>query len=172
MARRVITQIVTTDDLNGEEIPEGHGANFRFAWDGSAYEIDLGDDNAAQVRALMGRLTDAGRKIGRFHPEMPNSKKSKAVASKESAPALPGPELEEGLSPWKQEAMVRQQFREIREWARANGWPDHPNYAKLRGGVREAWNAAHPDRPAPPEGAGTSYKRHKRQQRERAAAQS
>jgi hypothetical protein len=48
--------------------------------------------------------------------------------------------------------------REIRQWARANGFPQQKDTGWLLPGVREAWNATHPDRPAP-EAKGAEYYR-------------
>lgn len=158
MARHVRTYVETTDDLSGEIIQDGHGATFRFGWMSDLYEIDANDENAAAIRAMFGRLTDAGRKIGKMRQELPGQKKAKAIPAQmpKELPASP-----EGMSPWRYDKWAREMFGEIREWARSNGFPDHPDKGALRSGVREAWNAAHPDRPAPGPEATRRYKERK-----------
>lgn len=159
MAQYVRSYVEITDDLSGEIIPEGHGVTFRFGWQNDLYEIDANDENAASIRAMFGRLTDAGRRIGKMRQEMPGQRKKAISAPKDAPKALPA--STEGMSPWQYDKWARAMFGEIREWARANGFPDHPQKGALRPGVRDAWNAAHPDRPAPGRDATRRYKAHK-----------
>ena len=48
MARRIVHQLV--DDLDGTVLEPGAGETVRFSLDGTAYEIDLADENAAAFR--------------------------------------------------------------------------------------------------------------------------
>ncbi|MBB1195856.1 histone-like nucleoid-structuring protein Lsr2 [Curtobacterium flaccumfaciens] len=52
MAQRVITQLI--DDLTGDTIEAGAGRTVAFEFDGSSFEIDLTDQNAALGRARDG----------------------------------------------------------------------------------------------------------------------
>ena len=53
MARRIVHQFV--DDLDGTVLEVGSGETVLFSLDGSAYEIDLTDDNAAALREEVAR---------------------------------------------------------------------------------------------------------------------
>jgi hypothetical protein len=59
MARK--TTVVLIDDLDGSEIADGGGETVRFALDGTSYEIDLTDENAAELRRVLGPYTRGGR---------------------------------------------------------------------------------------------------------------
>lgn len=59
MAQSTITYL--TDDLDGTDAAE----TVRFALDGKSYEIDLNKKNAAGLRKVFKRYTDAGRTAGR-----------------------------------------------------------------------------------------------------------
>src|SRR6478735_118406 len=87
--------IVLEDDIDGTEATE----TVRFGLDGTAYEIDLNDANAAKLRA-------APRRGGR-----------RAAAN-------------EGTS-----------AKEIREWARSNGF-DVPERGRVSAEVRSAYEKA------------------------------
>jgi hypothetical protein len=56
MAQRV--HIVLEDDLDGSEANE----TVMFGLDGSSYEIDLSDKNAAKLRELLAKYVGAGRR--------------------------------------------------------------------------------------------------------------
>lgn len=169
MAQKVITLIQTYDDIDGTLIPDGEGENLTYVWDGHLYEIDLSTAHATEIRQHLKPLLDASRKVGRVptksllpsRAKQPQKKSTPAVETPEP-PALPG-----GTA-WSSEQARREFFREIREWALTNGFPDQSLSGKLRDGLREAWNAAHPDRPAPEPGEGTAYKRRNRELRESA----
>jgi hypothetical protein len=53
--------VIRTDDLDGGEASH----TVRFGLDGTSYEIDLNDTNAAALRDLLSRYTKHGRMIGR-----------------------------------------------------------------------------------------------------------
>src|SRR3712207_5208152 len=53
------TQVVLVDDLTGEPAD----TTVRFALDKTEYEIDLSDENAAEMREGLSRYVDAARKV-------------------------------------------------------------------------------------------------------------
>ena len=52
------TEIELIDDLDGSEATE----TVRFGLDGADYEIDLAGQNADELRSILARFVDAGRK--------------------------------------------------------------------------------------------------------------
>lgn len=54
------TEVVLVDDLDGETPAS---ATVTFALDGSEYEIDLSDENAAAMREVLSRYVEAARKV-------------------------------------------------------------------------------------------------------------
>lgn len=62
MAKR-ITEILV-DDLDGTEIAPGDGRTVRFSIEGAAYEIDLTDAHAAQLREALAPYIAVARKSG------------------------------------------------------------------------------------------------------------
>ncbi len=112
MAQKV--QILLVDDLDGGEASE----TVEFALDGTSYEIDLSEKNAAALRDALAIYVAEGRKVtGRRGS---SSKPKAARSSSNGGPAA----------------------SEIREWARANGW-DVPERGRVSAEVRKAYDAAH-----------------------------
>ena len=109
MAQKV--HIVLVDDLDGSEASE----TVSFGLDGTSYEIDLNDENAAKLRdALAGfighaRKASSGPRRGR----------------RSTGGGATGPSA-----------------REIRDWARSNGY-DVPDRGRVSAEVRQAFDAAH-----------------------------
>lgn len=89
MAQKV--QVLLVDDLDGGEAEE----TVQFAVDGSAYEIDLSGDNAAQLREMLSPYVKAARK----------------------APAKTG----RGGRRQQRSQTSRERSSEIRKWAKAHG---------------------------------------------------
>lgn len=147
MAERVVTLVIKTDDITGETIPDGSGETFHYAWDGTEYKIDLSDGNAKDIREMMSRLTSASQKVGRYKPGVSQPSRKSLPANADRPKELPSGEL----TPTQQKAARSAFLREIRQWAQDNGFPQQGMVGRLVGGVREAWDAAHPDRPAPTE---------------------
>lgn len=52
------TVVILSDDLDGSEANE----TIQFSLDGTEYEIDLNESNAAELRDALSRFTDAARK--------------------------------------------------------------------------------------------------------------
>lgn len=112
MAQKV--NIVLVDDLDGSEATE----TVSFGLDGTSYEIDLNDTNAAALREALAGYIGHGRKVGAAPRRARRSSGGSAAAST-------GPSA-----------------KEIRDWARANGH-DVPDRGRVSAEVREAYDAAH-----------------------------
>ena len=108
MAQKV--NIVLVDDLDGTEATE----TVSFGLDGTTYEIDLNEENAAKLRDVLSGYVGHARKVG-AGPR--RARKATASAAGPSA-------------------------REIRDWARSNGH-DVPDRGRVSAEVREAFAAAH-----------------------------
>jgi len=112
MAQKV--NIVLVDDLDGSEATE----SVSFGLDGTSYEIDLNDENAARLRDTLAEYVGHARKVGSA------SRRGGGRRSGASA-AAGGPSA-----------------KEIRDWARSNGY-DVPDRGRVSAEVREAYDAAH-----------------------------
>lgn len=108
MAQRV--HVVLVDDIDGSDA----GETVTFGLDGSTYEIDLNEKNAAALREALAPYVGHARRSGGSR----RAKKSAAAAS--SGPSA----------------------AEVREWARENGW-DVPDRGRVSADVRQAYDAAH-----------------------------
>lgn len=60
MARKVLVQLV--DDLDGKELGED-GSTVTFAFQGTAYEIDLSAGNAEKLEKALTKYIEAARKV-------------------------------------------------------------------------------------------------------------
>lgn len=85
-----------------------------FALDGTSYEIDLASANAARLREALAPYVGHARKVG---------------ASRRGGGA--------------KKASGGGNTRDVREWARANGWPDLGDRGRVPGEVQQAYDAAH-----------------------------
>ncbi len=110
MAQKV--NIVLVDDIDGSEATE----TVTFALDGTSYEIDLNDTNAAALRDALAGYIGHGRKLGAA-PRRGRRSSSAAAATGPSA-------------------------KEIRDWARENGY-EVPDRGRVSADVRSAYDAAH-----------------------------
>ena len=108
MAQKV--HIVLVDDLDGTEATE----SVSFGLDGTSYEIDLNDKNAAQLRDALAGYIGHARKVGAA------PRRGRKAAAGSSGPSA----------------------REIRDWARSNGY-DVPDRGRVSAEVRQAFDAAH-----------------------------
>jgi hypothetical protein len=107
MAQKV--NIVLVDDIDGSDATE----TVSFGLDGTSYEIDLNDKNAAALRDALAGYVGHARKVG-----------AASRRTKKSAAAASGPSA-----------------REIRDWARSNGY-DVPDRGRVSADVRAAFDAA------------------------------
>jgi len=114
MAQKV--NIVLVDDLDGSEASE----SVSFGLDGTSYEIDLNDQNAARLRDALAEFVGHARKVGSASRRGSGSGRRSG-----SGAAAGGPSA-----------------REIRDWARSNGY-DVPERGRVSAEVREAYDAAH-----------------------------
>lgn len=106
MAQKV--NIVLVDDIDGSDATE----TVAFGLDGTNYEIDLNDKNAAKLRDALAAYVGHARKVGG----------GRRTRSK-SAVAGSGPSA-----------------KEIRDWARSNGFKV-PDRGRIPADVREAFDA-------------------------------
>ncbi len=109
MAQKV--HIVLEDDIDGSEATQ----TISFALDGTSYEIDLNDKNAAALRDALATYVGHGRRVT-------GSRRGARRTSSASA---------NGAS-----------AKEIRDWARDNGHKV-PERGRIPAAVREAYQAAH-----------------------------
>jgi hypothetical protein len=116
MAQKV--HIVLEDDLDGSEATE----TVSFALDGTSYEIDLNDDNAAKLREALAVYVGHGRKVAGG---------ARRGSGRRSSAASSGAGSNGGGASAK----------EIRDWARANG-QDVPERGRIPADVRSAYDAA------------------------------
>ena len=107
MAQKV--HIVLEDDLDGSDATQ----TVTFGLDGTSYEIDLNDKNAAKLRDALAGYVGHGRKVG----SAPRRGRKAAVSTG-------------GVS-----------AKEIRDWARSNGY-DVPERGRVSADVRSAYDAA------------------------------
>jgi len=114
MAQKVTTHLV--DDLTGDTIDDGKGQTVTFGFDGSAYEIDMTDDNAKALREAFSDYIAAARKV---------SGRSGRTSG--------------GSAPKRGNA---EELGKIREWAAANGH-EVSSRGRISQAVRDAYDAAH-----------------------------
>ena len=108
MAQKV--HIVLEDDLDGSDASQ----TVTFGLDGTSYEIDLNDKNAAALRDALATYVGHGRKVSGARR---GRRSTASSATGHSA-------------------------KEIRDWARSNGHKV-PERGRIPGDVREAFEAAH-----------------------------
>ena len=107
MAQKV--NIILVDDLDGSEASE----TVTFGLDGTTYEIDLNDANAAALRDALSGYVGHARKVGGGRRARKSSGGSSASNSKD-----------------------------VREWAKAQGM-DVSERGRISADVQQAYDAAH-----------------------------
>lgn len=117
MARKIVHQLI--DDLDGTEIEAGEGETVLFSLDGVAYEIDLTDANASELRAGLERYVSAGRSVG--------SSRGSSNGGGSSRP---------------RRRTGQQDYSEIRSWAKSNGF-QVSDRGRVPANVIDAYEAAH-----------------------------
>ncbi|WP_435742771.1 histone-like nucleoid-structuring protein Lsr2 [Nocardioides sp. SYSU DS0663] len=115
MAQKI--HIVLEDDLDGSEATE----TVSFALDGTSYEIDLNDENADKLRGVLAPYVGHARKVAASR----RGGGRRGSGSGSSAGSSSGSSA-----------------KEIREWARNNGY-EVPDRGRVSAEVREAYDAAH-----------------------------
>lgn len=116
MARKV--QVILSDDLD-ENLPADETVSFSL--DGTSYEIDLAEKNAAELRDVFSRYVSAARKVGRGSRGASGGGRSRATGGGR---------------------MDRDQAGAIRDWARKNGH-QVSDRGRIPASVVEAYEAAH-----------------------------
>ncbi|GGO78333.1 histone-like nucleoid-structuring protein Lsr2 [Nocardioides deserti] len=116
MAQKI--HIVLEDDLDGSEATE----TVSFGLDGTSYEIDLNDQNAAALRESLATYVGHARKVSGARR---GGGRRSGGSSSSSANGSGGPTA-----------------KEVREWARENGY-EVPDRGRVSAEVREAYDAAH-----------------------------
>ncbi|WP_134741179.1 Lsr2 family protein [Nocardioides sp. 503] len=109
MAQKV--NIVLVDDIDGSDATE----TVVFGLDGTSYEIDLNDKNAAGLRDALSPYVGHARKSGSA---------GRRAAKKSGSAAANGPSA-----------------REVRDWARSNGYTV-PDRGRIPADVRSAFDSA------------------------------
>ncbi len=118
MARKV--QVILSDDLD-DSVPADETVT--FALDGTTYEIDLSEKNAAEMRDAFGKYVSAARKVsGRSSGRASGAGRSRATGGGGR--------------------MDREQAGAIRDWARKNGHAVSDR-GRIPASVVEAYEAAH-----------------------------
>jgi hypothetical protein len=118
MARKV--QVILSDDFD-DDVPADETVT--FALDGTTYEIDLSDKNAADMREAFAKYVGAARKVsGRGRAS--GGGRSKATGGTGAG------------------RMDREQAGAIRDWARKNGH-EVSDRGRIPATVVEAYEAAH-----------------------------
>ncbi len=112
MAQKV--QVVLTDDLDGGEADE----TVSFAIDGVSYEIDLSEQNAEALRAVIGPYLLAGRRTGGRYKVTARQAPRAAAAS------------------------GRGDLGDVRAWARETGY-EVSDRGRVSGEIKAAYEAAH-----------------------------
>ncbi|MFC5065647.1 histone-like nucleoid-structuring protein Lsr2 [Actinomycetospora atypica] len=124
MAQKVVVTLV--DDLDESEADE----TVEFGIDGSSFEIDLSDANAAKLRdSLADYIGHARRSAGRRR-----STGRGAAAAPAAAPARKG---------GGRASVDREQNQAIREWARKNTEYNVSERGRIPTEVSEAYHKAH-----------------------------
>jgi hypothetical protein len=109
-------QVILEDDIDGGQASE----TVEFALDGTTYEIDLSEENAAKLRDAFALYRTHGRKLGSSRRGGAGSGRTRARTGTGNGPAA----------------------SEIREWARSNGMTV-PERGRVSAEVRQAYDAAH-----------------------------
>lgn len=81
MARKIVHQLI--DDIDGTVLDHGVGSTVHFSLDGTAYEIDLTDDHAAELRSALEPYVQAGRRLGRGGAAAPAASRRRAQNSRD-----------------------------------------------------------------------------------------
>lgn len=114
MARRIVHQLV--DDIDGTLLEVGEGETVHFALNGVAYEIDLTNSHAEELRDALAPYIDAGRRAAGSTTSRPSAPRRRAARSSETV--------------------------EIREWAKKQGLKVSER-GRIAADVLEAYHAAH-----------------------------
>ncbi len=127
MARRIVHQFV--DDLDGTVLEVGSGETVLFSLDGSAYEIDLTDDNAAALREALAPYIAAGRSVS-----------ARATSSRAGSSRTSSARSSAGAR--TQRRSGQRDYAPVRAWAAENGY-SLSERGRVPAVVLDAYDAAH-----------------------------
>lgn len=122
MARRIVHQLV--DDLDGTVLEVGSGETVLFSLDGTAYEIDLTDENAAALREAFAPYIAAAR----------------SVSARSASTQTSGRGSSTGRGRTQKRAGQRD-YAPVREWAAQNGYAVSER-GRVPANVLDAYDAA------------------------------
>jgi hypothetical protein len=117
VAQRV--NIVLVDDIDGKDADE----TVTFALDGVSYEIDLSAANASKLRDTFAPYVGHARRAGSSSGRRSSGRRSSSRRANGSASGGPS-------------------AREVREWARSNGY-NLSDRGRVSSEIRAAYDAAH-----------------------------
>ncbi|MFV4912630.1 Lsr2 family protein [Microbacterium lacticum] len=123
MARKIVHQLV--DDLDGTVLEVGSGETILFSLDGTAYEIDLTDENAAALRDALAPFIAAARSV---------SARAGGRSGSGSSGGSGGAR--------RQKRSGQRDYAPVREWAAQNGYTVSER-GRIPAPVLEAYDAAH-----------------------------
>ena len=123
MARKIVHQLV--DDLDGTVLEIGSGETILFSLDGTAYEIDLTDENAAALRDALAPFIAAARSV---------SARAGGRSGSGSSGGSGGAR--------RQKRSGQRDYAPVREWAAQNGYTVSER-GRIPAPVLEAYDAAH-----------------------------
>lgn len=118
MARRIVHQLV--DDLDGTVLEVGSGETVLFSLDGTAYEIDLTDENAEALRSAFAPYIAAARSV---------SARAGGTPLRAGRPAA-------------QKRSGQRDYTPVRAWAAENGFTVSER-GRVPASVLDAYDAAH-----------------------------
>lgn len=131
MARRIVHQLV--DDLDGTVMEIGSGETVLFSLDGTAYEIDLTDDNAAAFRDALAPYISAARSV---------SARTSSAARASSSPRSQRSSNGSGSGGGRRQRRAGQRdYGPVREWAAQNGY-ELSERGRVPAAVLDAYDAA------------------------------
>lgn len=119
MGRRIIELI--DDDWTGKQLAEGEGTTVVFSFQGSYYQMDLGDESFAKLEKLLQPWVDKALEVEAPMPEQP---RRRGRAPKQGGAAA-----------------NRERLALIRDWANSNGYEVAPR-GRIAAEVVEAYEAA------------------------------
>ncbi|WEK14886.1 MAG: Lsr2 family protein [Candidatus Microbacterium phytovorans] len=127
MARRIVHQLV--DDLDGTVLEVGDGETVLFSLDGTAYEIDLTDENAAALRDALSPYIAAARSVS----ARTGSARSGSTGGHRTGGS--------GNTARIQRRAGQRDYAPVREWAAQNGYT-LSDRGRVPAAVLEAYDAA------------------------------
>ena len=124
MARKTVTLTEYTDDLDGKTLSEDEIVSITFGWEGKTRRIDLSATRADQFKKAMTKWVDASSVV----PDAEPGRRGRPASSRAGSAGA---------------GRDASQSKAIRQWARANGWPDLGDRGRIPAEVEQAYRTAH-----------------------------